>query len=116
MTHTTFENRRAVLIENDAIRVAATSKAAISARFTTRPRASIPFGFRRGLRLSRRRTIPPATPNTAKGTRRHLLAGILGHNICLDTFGGPSAEEAAAGMPVHGEGPVIAYEALSRWR
>src|ERR1017187_7055044 len=28
----------------------------------------------------------------------------------LDTFGAPSPEEAAAGMPVHGEAPVVRYE------
>ena len=35
-----------------------------------------------------------------------LLAGILGHNLCLDRFGPPSESEAAAGMVVHGEAPV----------
>jgi hypothetical protein len=38
-----------------------------------------------------------------------LLAGIHGHNLCLDVFGPPSAEEAAAGMTTHGEGSVAAY-------
>ncbi len=38
-----------------------------------------------------------------------ILASIMGHNICLDTYGGPSAEEAAAGMPIHGEGPLVRY-------
>jgi hypothetical protein len=33
----------------------------------------------------------------------------MGHNLCLDTFGGPSAEEAAAGMTVHGEAPVAPF-------
>lgn len=39
-----------------------------------------------------------------------LLAGLLGHNLCLDLFGGPSEAEAAAGMTVHGEGSVAAYD------
>jgi hypothetical protein len=38
-----------------------------------------------------------------------LLAGIMGHNLCLDIFGAPSAEEAAAGMPVHGEASVAPF-------
>ncbi len=38
-----------------------------------------------------------------------LLAGILGHNICLDIFGGPSAEEEAAGLTAHGEAAVAPY-------
>jgi hypothetical protein len=37
----------------------------------------------------------------------------MGHNICLDTYGMPSADEFAAGMPVHGEGPVAPYAVAS---
>ena len=36
-----------------------------------------------------------------------LLAGIMGHNLCLDIFGGPSPEEAAAGLIAHGEASVV---------
>ena len=43
------------------------------------------------------------------GTEAKLLAGIAGHNVCLDIFGGPSREEAAAGLTVHGEAPVATY-------
>jgi hypothetical protein len=39
-----------------------------------------------------------------------LLAGIMGHNVCLDIFGGPSEEEAASGLTVHGEASVADYE------
>ena len=39
-----------------------------------------------------------------------LLAGIMGHNVCTDLFGAPSAEEAAAGMPVHGETSLAGYD------
>jgi hypothetical protein len=39
-----------------------------------------------------------------------LLAGIAGHNLCLDYFGVPSEEEAREGLSVHGEAPV------ARWR
>lgn len=43
------------------------------------------------------------------GAEARLLAGIMGHNICLDIFGGPSPEEEAAGVTVHGEAPVVPY-------
>jgi hypothetical protein len=36
-----------------------------------------------------------------------LLSSILGHNICVDFFGAPSAPETAAGLPVHGEAPTV---------
>jgi hypothetical protein len=44
------------------------------------------------------------------GVEASLLAGIMGHNLCLDIFGGPSAEEAAAGLPVHGEASAVTYD------
>jgi hypothetical protein len=43
------------------------------------------------------------------GVDAPLLAGIMGHNLCVDIFGGPSDEEAAAGLPVHGEASKVRY-------
>ncbi len=34
-----------------------------------------------------------------------MLSGLAGHNICLDFFGPPSAEEARRGLSEHGEAP-----------
>ena len=39
-----------------------------------------------------------------------LLAGIMGRNLCLDLFGGPSRDEAAGGFTVHGEASVNQYD------
>ncbi len=39
-----------------------------------------------------------------------LLSGIMGHNLCLDIFGGPSADEQAAGFGPHGEASVATYD------
>ena len=36
--------------------------------------------------------------------------GIMGHNLCLDIFGGPSDEEAVAGLTAHGEASVARYQ------
>jgi hypothetical protein len=44
------------------------------------------------------------------GTDAKLLAGIMGHNICLDLFGGPSDDEAHSGMTAHGDAAVAHYE------
>jgi len=43
-------------------------------------------------------------------TEGKLLSGIAGHNLCLDYFGIPSAEEVEQGLSLHGEAPS------SRWR
>ena len=44
------------------------------------------------------------------GTDAKLLAGIMGHNWCLDIFGGPSRDEALAGLTPHGEASIAAYD------
>ena len=61
-------------------------------------------------------SIEPSTydrgkhPEYGSGGEAKLLAGIMGHNLCLDIFGGPSEEEAAAGLTAHGEAAVAPYE------
>ena len=61
-------------------------------------------------------SIEPSTFDRARHTEyggdvdASLLAGIMGHNLCLDIFGGPSAAEAAAGLPVHGEASIVPYD------
>jgi hypothetical protein len=49
-------------------------------------------------------------PEYGSDAESKLLAGIMGHNLCLDLFGGPSPEETAAGITVHGEASVSPYE------
>ena len=53
---------------------------------------------------------PSRHPEYGADSESRLLAGILGHNLCLDLFGGPSPAESAAGMTVHGEAPVALYQ------
>ena len=48
-------------------------------------------------------------PEYGDNAESKLLAGILGHNLCLDIFGPPSDAECAAGITVHGEGSVVPY-------
>jgi hypothetical protein len=52
-------------------------------------------------------------PEYGADAESKLLSGIMGHNLCLDLFGGPSDAEAAAGLTVHGEGSVAAYDVTS---
>lgn len=53
-------------------------------------------------------------PEYGQGSESRLLAGIHGHNLCLDLFGEPSEAEAAAGANVHGEAGVRAWEIRSQ--
>ena len=52
---------------------------------------------------------PARHPEYGTGDEAKLLAGILGHNLCLNLFGGPSADELAAGLSTHGEANTVAY-------
>ena len=49
-------------------------------------------------------------PEYGSNSESKLLAGILGHNLCLDIFGPPSESECAAGVTVHGESSVMEYD------
>jgi hypothetical protein len=48
------------------------------------------------------------------GADAKLLAGIMGHNLCLDVFGGPSDDEAKSGVTAHGDASVVRYEIAER--
>jgi len=41
-----------------------------------------------------------------------MIAGIAGHNLCLDYFGAPSEEEAAHGLAIHGESPCLPWKKM----
>jgi hypothetical protein len=61
-------------------------------------------------------SIEPSTYDPAlhsefgTGSDAKLLAGIMGHNLCLDIFGGPSLQEVEAGVTAHGEASVDLYQ------
>jgi hypothetical protein len=108
---TTYRGRRAATIENDALRVTVLSEGGHIAEV---------FDNQTGINPLWTPPWPSLEPSTwdpavhrrtyGSGTDARLLAGIMGHNICLDIFGGPSPDEAAAGLTAHGDGPVVAYE------
>ena len=107
-----YNNRRAFTIENADLHVTVLSEAAgiLRRAFSIREPASIRSGAHPGPRsiplLSTRSNIQ----SSVYGSDARLLAGIMGHNLCLDIFGGPSAEEEAAGVTAHGEGSVVRFD------
>jgi hypothetical protein len=98
-----YRHRRAVTLENDALRVTVLEEGGHIAEIADKATGVNP------LWTPDWPSIEPSTydagryPEYGGGVDGPLLAGIMGHNLCLDVFGGPSAEEAAAGLPVHGE-------------
>src|SRR5262245_2493112 len=108
---TTFRGRRAATLANDDLRVTVLVEGGHIAEI-----ADVRTGIN-PLWVPSWRSIEPSTydrdshPEFGSGADAKLLAAIMGHNLCLDIFGGPSVEEAAAGMTAHGDGSVAAYAA-----
>jgi hypothetical protein len=104
-----FNGRRAAVLEDKALRVTVLEGGGHIASILDKASGISP------LWIPPWPSIEPAAydPNihTAYGTgiEAQLLASIMGHNLCLDLFGGPSDEEMAAGQTAHGEGSIVPY-------
>jgi hypothetical protein len=105
----TFRGRRAAAIENERLRVTVLEGGGHIAEILDKRTGVSP------LWIPNWDTIEPGDydatrhPQYGGGADASLLSGIMGHNLCLDIFGGPSDAEAAAGFPVHGETSVARF-------
>jgi hypothetical protein len=109
MPETLYRNRRAVQVENESLRLTVLAEGGHIAELLHKasgvnPMWSPPWP-----------SIEPSTydrarhPEYGADAESKLLSGLMGHNICVDLFGGPSPEEEAAGITVHGEAPVAPF-------
>src|SRR5262245_49359573 len=105
-----FRGRRAVSVENADLRVTVLEEGGHIAEI---------FDKQTGLNPLWMPIWPSIEPSTYHADRHaeyggggdaRLLAGIMGHSLCLDLFGPPSDDEAAAGLTPHGEASVVRYE------
>jgi hypothetical protein len=109
MFDSAYRGRRAAILENDALRVTVLREGGHIAEVFDKQTGVNP------LWTPPWPSIEPSTYDAARhseygdGIDARLLAGIMGHNLCLDVFGAPSDEEYAAGVGVHGESSVAAY-------
>ena len=105
-----YRGRRAASIENDALRVTVLEEGGHIAEIADKATGVNP------LWTPEWPSIEPSTYDRAAhglygdGVDAPLLAGLMGHNVCLDIFGGPSEDEARAGLPVHGEVSTARFE------
>jgi hypothetical protein len=112
-TETQFQNRRAIQIENGSVRVTVTVEGGHIAEILDKATGVNP------LWIPPWPSIEPTSyrfeqhPEFGHDAESRLLAGIMGHNLCLDIFGAPSDEEAAAGIVVHGEANLVAHDISS---
>ncbi len=108
-----YHGRRAWTLQNDKIRLVVTPGGGHIASLTLNsgPGANVnPYW------LPPWQSVEPGTWSQYGGKYgdkpgAQLLSSLLGHNLCLDFFGGPSAAETKAGIPVHGEAPCLNWTA-----
>jgi hypothetical protein len=105
-----FRNRRACSIENGTLRVTVLEGGGHIAEILDKASGVNPLWIPDWPSIEPSQYDPVTHAIYGSNAEASLLAGIMGHNLCLDIFGGPSAEEAAAGMPVHGEASVARFE------
>ena len=109
MPTSTYRGRRAVFFENEQLRVTILVEGGHVAEVLDKRSGINP------LWTPHWDSIEPSTFDASRHASYGgpadgaLLAGIMGHNLCLDIFGGPSPEEAAAGLTAHGEAAIVQY-------
>ena len=110
MVHMTFHGRRAVRAENEFIRFTVTVEGGHIAEILEKSAGVNPLWIPPWPSIEPRSWSAEKFPGYGNDAESRLLAGIMGHNLCLDLFGPPSEDEAAAGLCVHGEAGVTAWD------
>jgi hypothetical protein len=105
-----YRNRRAASIENADLRVTALEEGGHIAEILDKRTGVNPLWTPPWPSIEPSAFDPRVHTAYGTGGDARLLAGIMGHNLCLDIFGGPSSEEAAAGASPHGDASVERYE------
>jgi hypothetical protein len=98
-----YRGRRAATIESDSLRVTVLEEGGHIAEIADKATGISPLWTPGWPSIEPSAYDPAAHAIYGSGMDAPLLAGLMGHNLCLDIFGGPSDEEARAGLPVHGE-------------
>src|SRR5579863_9753649 len=109
----TYRGRRAASIENQFLRVTVLHEGGHIAEIYSKEAGVNPLWTPPWPSIEPSAYDPAKHPEYGCNAESKLLSGIMGHNLCLDLFGGPSPEEAAAGLTVHGEGSTAPYEIQS---
>ena len=102
-------NRKVVRIENDELIVTVTVEGGHIAEIVEKKSGVNPLWTPPWPSIEPSAYSVDRHPEYGNDSESKLLAGILGHNLCLDIFGPPSEEEYAAGVTVHGESSVAPY-------
>jgi len=107
---TAYRSHRAVQIESDTLRLTVLVEGGHIAELLHKPSGINPLWTPPWPSIEPSTYDPARHPEYGSNAESKLLAGLMGHNLCMDIFGGPSEDEAAAGMTVHGEASVAPYD------
>ena len=110
MASARYRGRRAATLENDQLRGTVLEGGGHIAEVLHKPTGVNPLWTPPWPSIDPAAYDPEHHPAYGDGVDASLLAGIMGHNLCLDIFGGPSPAEAAAGLPVHGEVSTLRFD------
>jgi hypothetical protein len=110
----TYRNREAVQLESGTVRLTVLVEGGHIAELLHKPTGVNPLWTPRWPSIEPSAYDPQEHPEYGPGSDALLLCGIMGHNLCLDLFGGPSEEEAAAGMTAHGEASAAIFDVRVR--
>jgi hypothetical protein len=109
MPLTRWRERAAATIENEALRITVLREGGHVAEILHKKSGVNPLWVPPWSTIEPSSYDPAKHPEYGGDAEAKLLSGIHGHNLCLDLFGGPTPEEAAAGMTTHGEGSVAPF-------
>lgn len=104
-----FHDRDAVQIENDKIRLTVLKEGGHIAELLQKEVGISPLWIPPWKSLEPSVYNATAHPEYGSNGESKLLAGLMGHNLCLDLFGPPSKDESNAGVTVHGDASVAPY-------
>jgi hypothetical protein len=110
MTPVTYRGRRAFQLENEQLRVTVMAEGGHIAEIFHKATRINPLWTPPWPTMEPSLYKPEQHPEYGGDAESKLLAGIMGHNWCVDLFGVPTKEEAAAGYTVHGEASIVPYE------
>jgi hypothetical protein len=105
-----YRGRRAASIENDDLRVTVLDEGGHIAEMLDKKTGINPLWTPPWTSIEPSEYDEATHHEFGAGTDARLLAGIMGHNLCVDIFGGPSDEEAAAGLTPHGEASIVPWD------
>lgn len=105
-----YRGRCAATVENDDVRVTVLEEGGHIAEMFDKRSGINPLWTPPWPSIEPSTYAPSAHPEYGTSSEAALLAGLMGHNLCVDIFGGPSEEEAAAGVTPHGEASIVRYD------